>query len=173
MSKAFTNEDSAAVERVVRVPPRLSPGEQRYVTPEGRRALQQELALAVAERERLSQSAEPAATLGSKEAQLAELEQKAQSLAATLRTLTVLPPDPAQQGRAHFGAWVTLEDDEGETRRYRLVGPAEADVKAGLISVDSPLARALLGKSPGDEVVVERPRGKTSLTLVDVGAAVE
>ena len=54
--------------------------------------------------------------------------------------------------RVHFGAWVTVERDEGSPVEYRIVGPDEADAAHGLISLDSPLARALLGKSPGDEI---------------------
>ena len=99
---------------------------------------------------------------------LAELEEHAAALAATLAELTVVAPDPAQAGRAFFGAWVTLEDEDGGRARYRIVGPDEADAKAGLISVDAPLARALLGKSAGDEAVVERPRGATGYTVISV-----
>ena len=74
-------------------------------------------------------------------------------------------PDPAQAGRVFFGAWVTLEDEEGEIVRYRIVGPDEADAKAGLISAASPLGRALLGKEEGDTAVVERPRGPAEYTI--------
>ncbi len=54
---------------------------------------------------------------------------------------------------------MTLEDENGEERRYRLVGPDEFDAERGLISVNSPLGRALLGKRVDDEVTVQRPAG--------------
>lgn len=160
MSKAFTKEDSAESEIVARMPARLAPGEKRYVTPEGHRALKQSLERTAAERAEL---AAQAAVLG-QDARLAELDRQAQSIAATLSTLTVAP-EPAQRDRALFGAWVTLEDEDGTKARYRLVGPDEADAKAGLISVESPLARAILGKRAGEEVTVELPRGAAELTL--------
>ncbi|MGZ3461601.1 MAG: GreA/GreB family elongation factor, partial [Archangium sp.] len=68
----------------------------------------------------------------------------------------------------YFGAWVMLEDEEGEETAYRIVGPDEADVKAGRLSVESPLARALLGKELGESVRVERPRGAIEYTLTRV-----
>lgn len=163
MSKAFTNEDSVASEVVARRPARLSPGEKRYVTPEGHRALREQLERAASERASLA-GTEP--RLG-KEARLAELDQRAQSIAATLSTLTVAPP-PAQPDRVLFGAWVTLETEDGATVRYRLVGPDEADAKASLISVESPLARALLGKREGEEATAQLPRGPVEFTVTKV-----
>jgi transcription elongation factor GreB len=59
-----------------------------------------------------------------------------------------------------FGAWVTLEDEDGATVHYQLVGADEFDVSLGKISVASPVGKALLGKEEGDDVVVERPRGR-------------
>jgi len=63
---------------------------------------------------------------------------------------------------------VTLEDEEGRRLRYRLVGPDEFDVSSGLISVDSPMGRSLLGREVDDEVAVERPRGRTEYTVVAI-----
>jgi transcription elongation factor GreB len=97
-----------------------------------------------------------------------ERERRAQQLAATLEEVRVVEPDAAQEGRVFFGAWVTLEDEEGEEVTYRVVGPDEADVKAGRLSVESPLARALLGKEVGESVQVERPRGATEYTVSQV-----
>ena len=71
-------------------------------------------------------------------------------------------------GRVACGAWVTLEDDDGAEQVYRLVGPDEFDAKQGLISVDSPVARAVLGKREGDEVTVARPKGPATFTITDV-----
>jgi len=63
---------------------------------------------------------------------------------------------------------VVVEDEEGEERSYRLVGPDETDAAAALISVEAPLGRALLGKQSGDTVRVERPAGTLDLAVVAV-----
>jgi transcription elongation factor GreB len=141
MSKAFTKEDDAGpTEELGRLPPRLAPGQQRYVTAEGLAALKAELAA------------------------LPQDSRRAQLLLATIAVVTVA--DPPEDGRALFGSRVQLEDEEGGTRDYRIVGPDEADARAGLISVESPLARALLGRREGDTVEVQLPRGTAEYTLL-------
>ena len=70
--------------------------------------------------------------------------------------------------RIYFGAWVSLEDEEGEHARYQLVGPDEFDASAGRISVDSPVGRALIGKRLGDEVTVARPKGETLYRVLSI-----
>jgi len=67
-----------------------------------------------------------------------------------------------------FGAWVRLEDDEGNISEYRIVGPDEFDAAKNLISMDAPMARALMKKSEGDEVMVKRPKGDMIFTIVRV-----
>lgn len=68
-----------------------------------------------------------------------------------------------------FGAYVTLEDtDSGETKKYRIVGPDEADLKKGTISATSPVARALVGRKKGDEVTVKAPAGERSYEIKKV-----
>jgi transcription elongation factor GreA len=71
-------------------------------------------------------------------------------------------------GRVVFGSTVELEDDKGGTVKYQLVGDDEADIKSGLLSVSSPIARALIGKSEGDEVDVTTPGGTRSYEIVSV-----
>lgn len=72
-------------------------------------------------------------------------------------------------GRVVFGATVTLADgDSGEEKRYQIVGDDEADSKNGLISYNSPMARAVIGKSPGDVVMVAAPGGQRELEIVTV-----
>ena len=86
----------------------------------------------------------------------------------------VPPPEtpPVEQlrgeGKARLGARVTLEDEQGNAVEYWLVTAADADPAHGRINVESPLGRALLGKSAGDEVVVERPRGAIAYTILGV-----
>jgi transcription elongation factor GreB len=76
------------------------------------------------------------------------------------------PPD--DRGRVFFGAWVTVEDDEGHESELRIVGPDEIDPARRYISMDSPLARALLGKRRDDEVTVEVPGGRRSYAVVGI-----
>jgi transcription elongation factor GreB len=148
MSKAFTSEETPDEGPLARTPPRLGPGEVRYVTPDGQAALRAALEVARADET-------PAG-----KARVALLD-------ATLATLTPLVSG-APPGEAAFGRWVTVEDQAGARTTWRLVGPDEADARRGLLGVSAPLARALLGRRAGDEVEVERPGGSGSLTLVAV-----
>ena len=79
----------------------------------------------------------------------------------------------ADRERIFFGAWVTLESESGEEHRYRLVGTDEVDVSRGLISVESPMGRVLLGKRENDEVTVERPAGTAVYVVKDLSYEVE
>ncbi len=72
-------------------------------------------------------------------------------------------------GKVVFGATVDLMDAETEDEvTYQIVGEDEADIKAGLVSVTSPIARALIGKEPGDAVVVRAPGGEREYEIVEV-----
>lgn len=163
MSKAFTKEDSGGDDGLVPARPRAGAGEKRYITPEGHRALEEELASL------LGPEAGVEGQLGlDAGVRKRERERRAQQLADTLEQVRVVTPEPSQEGCVFFGAWVTLEDEEGTEVTYRVVGPDEADVKAGRLSVESPLARALLGKEVGESVQVERPRGAMEYTVTHV-----
>ena len=72
------------------------------------------------------------------------------------------------EGKVRLGARVKLEDEDGNEIEYRLVTPDHADPAHGAVSVESPLGRALLGRSAGDDVVVERPRGAAEYGIVSV-----
>ncbi len=150
----------------------------RYITPEGYRRLASEHArIWSVERPRIVAEVEAAAALGDRsenaeyiygKRKLRELDRRLRFLSERLDSLTVMEPRPDPRGRAFFGAWVTVEDGEGDERTYRLVGPDEFDVAAGFISVDAPLGRALLGRREGDAVMVERPAGSMELVVVRV-----
>jgi transcription elongation factor GreB len=99
---------------------------------------------------------------------LRELDRRLRELSERMDSLTVVDPRPHPSGRAYFGAWGTVEQEDGEERTYRLVGPDEFDVAAGLISVEAPLGRALLGKREGEVGVVQRPVGPLELTVVEI-----
>lgn len=97
------------------------------------------------------------------EGRIAEIEARL-SNAQVIDVLALEPSD-----RVVFGATVDLVDeDTGEELTYRIVGQDEADIKAGLLSINSPIARALVGKREGDVVVVEIPAGSRSLEIVKV-----
>lgn len=154
----------------------------RYITPEGfRRIAEEHERIWSVERPRIVAEVEAAAALGDRsenaeylygKRKLRELDRRLRFLSQRMDALTVVqpqpPPQPQRGGRAFFGAWVTVEHEDGAERTYRLVGPDEFDVPRGLISVDAPLGRALLGKREGDVAVVQRPAGATEVTIVGI-----
>lgn len=101
--------------------------------------------------------------------ELREIDRRVRYLQVRLPDLRVVDRPPDQPGRVYFGARVEVADDAGDSRRYRIVGPDEAGAKPGYISVDSPLARALLGKAEGEVIAVRLPGGETELEIVSVG----
>src|SRR6266545_3382171 len=153
MSKAFTSEETPDLGPTVRAPPRVRPGEVRYVTPEGHAALRAEL-------EQLQAAlAGVARQPGTAQAVREDLERRAALVDGTLSTLTVLGPEAAPEGRVAFAIWVTVADERGRRTTWRLVGPDEADPRRGLVSVHAPVGRALLGRQAGETVEVELPDG--------------
>jgi transcription elongation factor GreB len=101
--------------------------------------------------------------------QLGEIDRRVRYLSKRLEVLKVAEGRPADPDVVYFGAWVELEHAvSGELLRYRIVGPDETDARAGLISVDSPLARALLRRRIDEEVEVQLPVGPTRYIIVAV-----
>ncbi len=92
--------------------------------------------------------------------QLREIDRRVRYLEKRLDACTVVDRFPSDQSRVFFGAWVTLEDENGEIKEYRIVGPDELDHHASYISIDSPVARALLKKQEGDEVAIRLAAGE-------------
>lgn len=154
------------------------PPSARYITPEGAKKLREELEwLWTTERPRVTQAVSDAAALGDRsenadyiygKRRLREIDRRIEYLSKRLDVLTVVTETPTDRRRVAFGAWVRLEDDDGAETEYRLVGPDESDAKTGAISIDSPVARALLGRRDGDEVTVQRPKGAATFTIVGV-----
>ncbi|MCC6643034.1 MAG: transcription elongation factor GreB [Deltaproteobacteria bacterium] len=154
--------------------PRRSP----YVTPEGRRRLEAELdALWRVERPRVTREVSVAAAQGDRsenaeyiygKKRLREIDRRVHFLRKRLDELQVVVPSAEQEGRIFFGAFVTLESEEGEVVEYRIVGPDESDAATGAISIDSPMARALLRREEDDEVVVARPAGRARFTVLRI-----
>jgi len=105
--------------------------------------------------------------------QLGEIDRRVRYLSKRLETLKVVDAVPADPAAVFFGARVEVEDiDSGEVMRYRIVGPDETDAKLGLISIDSPLARALLKKRADDEIEVLLPGGRRRFAILGVDYSV-
>ena len=155
------------------------PPRSRYITPAGERQLQEEFdQLWTVERPRVTREVADAAAQGDRsenaeyiygKKRLREIDSRVRYLRKRLDDLVVVNPgDVEDRGKVFFGAAVTVEDEDGEERRYRLVGPDEFDASRGRISIDSPLGRALLRREEGDEVAVQRPAGPTTVTVVAI-----
>ena len=93
---------------------------------------------------------------------LREIDRRVRYLRKRLEEVRVVDYSPQQDGKVFFGAWVEIENDAGESLCLRIVGPDEIYQRKDYISIDSPMARALLKKSVDDEALVETPSGKKS-----------
>ncbi|HSD97014.1 MAG: transcription elongation factor GreB [Sulfuricaulis sp.] len=154
------------------------PKSSAYITPEGASRLRQELDyLWRVKRPQVTQAVSEAAAQGDRsenaeyiygKKQLREIDRRIRFLQKRLDALVIVDRAPTDSTRIYFGAWVRLETDHGETVEYRIVGPDEFDLEKGLISIDSPLARALLKKTTDDEVSLALPRGRTLYTVLEV-----
>ena len=100
---------------------------------------------------------------------LREIDSRVRFLSKRLDELEVVDRLPDDREKVFFGAWVTLENDDGDEQRYRIVGPDEFDLRANQLSMDSPMARSLLGKRLDDEVRVKTPAGeeRVYITAID------
>jgi transcription elongation factor GreB len=177
MSKAFVKEsDDDAEDDAPEAPP--PPRGSQLITPEGYRALQLELdRLWKVERPRITDEVATAAAQGDRsenaeyiygKKKLREIDRRVRFLTKRLESLTVVVPAKEQLGRIFFGAWFTIEDEDGVESTYRIVGTDEVDLGARKISVKAPVAQALLGKREGDTTVVHRPKGPTEVTVLKV-----
>jgi transcription elongation factor GreB len=141
----------------------------KYATAEGARRLRAELdELWLSERPAVTRAVAEAAAMGDRsenaeyiygKRRLREIDRRVRYLRQRLDGLKVVEGPPADRSRAWFGAWVTIEDADGRTRRHRIVGPDEFDREPGYLSMDAPLGRALLGRRVGDEFEVQLPGG--------------
>ena len=154
------------------------PRSSGYITPDGAKRLRDELEqLWTVERPRVTQEVSDAAAQGDRsenaeyiygKRRLREIDRRVRFLSKWLDVVTIVNEPPADAGRVFFGAWVTIEDEDGDEAVYRIVGPDEFDTDRGWISLDSPVAKALMGKREGDEVRVHRPKGETTYTILAV-----
>jgi transcription elongation factor GreB len=154
------------------------PKSSAYITPEGARRLRDELDhLWRVKRPQVTQAVSEAAAQGDRsenaeylygKKQLREIDRRIRFLQKRLDELVVVDRAPPDTSRVFFGAWVRLENEDGKVTEYRIVGPDEFDLEKRLISIDSPLARALLKKTVDDEIAVQLPKGRTTYVILDI-----
>jgi transcription elongation factor GreB len=178
MSKAFTKEADQEddVDDVLDDAPR--PKGTQHITPEGYRALQAELRrLWTVERPKITDEVSAAAAQGDRsenaeyiygKKKLREIDRRVRFLRKRLDVVNVVEPPTEQLEKIFFGAWFTIEDEDGNEMTYRIVGTDELDLAARKISVASPVAQALLGKCVGQSAIVQRPKGAMEVTVVKV-----
>lgn len=100
--------------------------------------------------------------------QLGEIDRRVRYLSTRLKKLRIAPERPSDPGAIYFGAWFVVEDDDGRTRRLRIVGPDETDAARGFISIDSPLARAALKKRVDEEFEAELPGNRRRFAVLAI-----
>ncbi|HTV80388.1 MAG TPA: transcription elongation factor GreB [Steroidobacteraceae bacterium] len=157
-------------------PPQI-PGSQ-FITPEGLARLRAELdELWRNERPRVTQAVQDAAAQGDRsenaeytygKRRLREIDRRVRFLRQRLSGMTVVDRPPSDLRRVFFGAWVTVERADGAELRYRIVGPDETGAAPDYISMDSPLGRALLGKSLDAQLSVALPAGSATFTIIAI-----
>ena len=97
------------------------------------------------------------------------IEGRVNELGYKLNNADIIDISKLSKDSVLFGCRILLENlDTGETTNYQLVGPDESNIEAGRISVSSPLGRALIGKKPGDVVVIQAPGGKREYELIEI-----
>lgn len=149
-----------------------------YITPQGARKLRDELNYLWREkRPDVTRKVSDAAALGDRSENadyiygkkaLREIDKRIRYLTKRLDNLEIVDRTPADTDKVFFGAWVKLEDDAGDVTELRIVGADEFDVSKGWISLHSPMAKSLLGKRKGDDVVIQRPIGRMDVFILDV-----
>ncbi len=150
----------------------------QYSTPEGAARLREELdRLWRVERPAVTRSVSEAAAQGDRsenaeytygKKRLREIDRRVRFLRGRLDGLVIVAEPPTDRSRVFFGAWVTIEDETGLSRRHRIVGPDEFDREPGYISMDSPLGKALIGRRIDDEFEVELPAGPQRYAVVAI-----
>ena len=155
----------------------LQPKSSPYITAEGYQHLQNELVGLWKRRAEVVQALSAAAAEGDRsenaeyiyrKKELREIDRRIRYLQKRLPDIQVVREPPQDQCRIFFGAWVRLTDIKGNEVVYRIVGSDELDSHKGYISIDSPLARALLKKGIDEEVIVQTPQGLATYEVMEV-----
>lgn len=164
MSRAFVKEsddDLIAGE----LPERPLPAHANYVTPQGLEQLQARVRELQEQHEQLALRARDDSQAKQK---LREVERDQRYFNAQLEHAIVVDPAGQPRDEVHFGALVTIIDEDGKEHHFGIVGDDEADVAAGKISWDSPLAKAMIGSKVGDVVKWRRPAGDTEVEIAEI-----
>ena len=164
MSRAFVKEsddDLTAGE----LPERPLSPHVNYVTPRGLELLQGRVRELTDQHERLKRESEESSIAREK---LRETDRDLRYFRAQLERASVVDTTDQDRDEVHFGAVVTIEDEEGKTQEFAIVGDDEADVASGRISWASPLARAMIGAKVGDTVAWRRPAGEAEVSIIDI-----
>ncbi|MCP4444610.1 MAG: transcription elongation factor GreB [Myxococcales bacterium] len=154
------------------------PAASAYITPAGAQQMRDELEeLWKVERPKVTQAVTEAAALGDRsenadyqygKRRLRQIDSRVRLLSKRLEALTIVEPKDHGDGKIYFAAWVTLLDEDDSEVEYRVVGPDESSVEDNAISMDSPMGKALIGRSIGDDVSVKRPKGDAVFEVVAV-----
>ena len=149
-----------------------------YITPEGAETLQKELVhLWKEERPKVADAVHEAAKNGDRsengdyiygKKRLREIDSRVRFLSKRLDDLTIVDRKPDNTGKIFFGAWVTLEQENGDIIEYRIVGPDEFNIREKKISMDSPLGKLLLGKKIDDEICLTLDAKQLWYTIVQI-----
>lgn len=178
MSRAFVNDDApdASLDEAPELKIPIPPKSRNYLTPEGSAALVAELSLLetetlpglLADIERLDKLGGDHDGLSNLRYAFARTNRRMQYLSRmSVLAETIERPENGYE-RVAFGALVTVRDDSGIETAYRVVGVDEADPEHGLLAWLSPIAKALMGKKPGDTVTIQLPESVIKLTVVSV-----
>ena len=154
------------------------PASSKYITAAGKEKMQQEYDYLWKEkRPAVTQSVREAAAQGDRsenaeyiygKKQLREIDSRLRFLKKRLDIVQVVDQVPDDQSRVFFGAYVSIEDSDKEIKTFQIVGADEFDLKSNKISIDSPLARALLNKSIDDEVCFQGPASMLEYIITDI-----
>ncbi len=153
------------------------PASAAYITPEGYKALEEELQGIWKRRATVTAALTAAAAEGDRsenaeyiyrKKELRELDRRIKYLQKRLPALTQVNQTPTDKNKIYFGAWVRLADSDGNETVYRIVGPDETNAKKGYISMDSPLAKSLMKKTVDDEIQVQTPGGRIIVCVLEV-----
>jgi transcription elongation factor GreB len=154
------------------------PAGSKFATAEGARRLREELDhLWRTLRPQVTRAVQEAAAQGDRsenaeyiygKKQLREIDRRVRFLRKRLEGMVIVSRPPDDASRVYFGAWVRIEDDEGGETEFRIVGPDEIDPARRYVSMDSPIARAVMRKQSGDEFAVDTPGGRRTYVVTEV-----
>ena len=100
--------------------------------------------------------------------ELRGIDRRIRYIQKRLPELTIVDSVPSDPSRVFFGAWVTVEDEAGDSHTYRIVGSDEIDVESNYVSMDAPLANALFKKQCDDEVEIKTPKGVNRYVILSI-----